>query len=88
MVSEADEILMRAADHIKDRAAQRDLPKERSMAAAVNAFNAMFGHSLTVEQGWHFMVLLKMSRSRGGTNPDDYEDGAAYFALAGEEASR
>ena len=57
------------------------------MPATVAAFNAMFGHQLTVEQGWHFMVLLKMARSRAGKgNADDYEDGAAYMALAGEEA--
>ena len=36
-----------------------------------------------------FMAILKAARATaGGHNPDDYEDGAAYFALAGEAAAR
>lgn len=86
----ADEILNKAAGHIADRAASRDTPEgERSMARTVAAFNALFGTSLTEVQGWLFMALLKAARaSAGGHNPDDYEDGAAYFALAGECAGR
>ncbi len=81
-------LLEDAAGHIKDRAAQRDAPQgERSMARAVHAFNAMYGTALTETQGWQFMVLLKMSRaSQGYFNSDDYEDQAAYAALAGESA--
>lgn len=82
-------ILRAGAQHIEDRAASRDLPEgERSMARAVKAFNAMFGKDLTEVQGWQFMGLLKMSRSAAGAhNPDDYEDAAAYAALAGEAAA-
>jgi hypothetical protein len=81
-------ILTAGAEHIAARAASRDcLGGERSMARTVKAFNAMFGTHLTEVQGWQFMVVLKMARaSAGGHNPDDYEDGAAYFALAGEAA--
>lgn len=86
----ADEILAAGAKHLADRAATRDQPEgERSMARTVAAFNAMYGKGMTVEQGWQFMVLLKMARSAAGAfNLDDYEDGAAYFALAAEDAYR
>jgi hypothetical protein len=81
-------ILTAGAEHIAARAASRDcIGGERSMARTVKAFNAMFGAHLTEVQGWQFMVILKMARaSAGGHNPDDYEDGAAYFALVGEAA--
>lgn len=84
----APQILTAGAEHIAARAVQRDcLNGERSMARTVKAFNAMFGTHLTEVQGWQFMVILKMARaSAGGHNADDYEDGAAYFALAGEAA--
>lgn len=84
----AHSFLEKGVQHMKDRAAQRDSAEgERSMAACVNAFNAMFGKDLTETQGWQFMVLLKMARSRNKFNPDDYEDGAAYTGLAGEAHS-
>lgn len=84
----AHSFLEKGVQHMKDRAAQRDSTDgERSMAACVNAFNAMFGKDLTETQGWQFMVLLKMARSRNKFNPDDYEDGAAYTGLAGEAHS-
>lgn len=57
------------------------------MAAAVKAFNALTNAALTEEEGWLFMVLLKLSRSRCGRHQiDDYIDGAAYMMLAGEAA--
>ena len=82
----AAEILIQAADCIGDRAAQRDQPNgERSMARAVASFNALTGHRLTEVDGWEFMTVLKMARSRGGKHRlDDYVDGAAYLGLAGE----
>lgn len=84
----AHSFLEKGVQHMKDRAAQRDSAEgERSMVACVNAFNAMFGKDLTETQGWQFMVLLKMARSRNKFNPDDYEDGAAYTGLAGEAHS-
>jgi hypothetical protein len=87
---DACSILIDAADAIAERAHQRDQPTgERSMGHTVRAFNAMFGTELTEHQGWQFMVMLKMARSTGGAlRIDDYADGAAYFALAGESATR
>ena len=84
----AHSFLEKGVQHMKDRAVQRDSEDgERSMKACVDAFNAMFGHNLTETQGWQFMVLLKMSRSRNKFNTDDYEDAAAYTGLAGEAHS-
>jgi hypothetical protein len=86
----ADEILQRGADHIRDRAATRDQSTgERTMGQVVKAFNAIFGTKLTEEQGWQFMVLLKIVRGANGkVNLDDYEDEAAYAALAAEAAMK
>ena len=83
-------ILQNAAAEMLDRAASRDTPKgERSMGRCVKAFNAMFGTGLTETQGWQFMELLKMARSVGGEfRLDDFTDGVAYAALAGESESR
>lgn len=84
----AHSFLEKGVQHMKDRAVQRDSEDgERSMKACVDAFNVMFAHNLTETQGWQFMVLLKMSRSRNKFNPDDYEDAAAYSGLAGEARS-
>ena len=84
----APELLMEAANCIGDRAVERDIDQERSMKSCINSFNAMFGKDLTEEQGWHLMTLLKISRSKGGNfRLDDYIDGAAYQALAGEAAA-
>ncbi|AUR87197.1 hypothetical protein HYP58_gp51 [Vibrio phage 1.097.O._10N.286.49.B3] len=81
----ADEILDTAATCIGDRASERDTDEERSMKATVESFNAMYNLELTEEQGWMFMVFLKAARAKGGDfRLDDYVDGAAYFALAGE----
>jgi hypothetical protein len=86
----AAEILNAAAGHMQDRAATYDKPEgERSMAGTVEAFKAITGHDLTEEQGWLFMALLKAVRSQQGAfRADSYEDGAAYFALAGEAAHK
>lgn len=86
----ADAILQNAAAEMLDRAASRDTPEgERSMGRCVKAFNAMFGTGLTETQGWQFMELLKMARSAGGEfRLDDFTDGVAYAALAGESESR
>jgi len=83
-----------AVKEMKDRAAQRDTTHdkgheaERSMAATVKAFNALTGHNLSEENGWEFMILLKLVRGRQGAfRMDDYTDAAAYSALLGECAS-
>lgn len=86
----AAHILQQGVDALSNRAAERDQADgERSMARCVKAFNAMFGHQITEEQGWQFMELLKMARAAGGAyREDDYVDGAAYCALAGEAAAK
>lgn len=88
--SEAASILQEAKDCLVNRAAERDHEDgERSMEAAVNAFNTLTKHSLTEEQGWLFVAVLKAARAQGGGyKRDDYVDGAAYFALAGEAAEK
>jgi len=88
--STAANILTAALGHMCDRAATYDKPEgERSMGATVDAFQAVTGVSMTEEQGWLFMALLKAVRSQQGAyRADSYEDGAAYFALAGESAVR
>jgi hypothetical protein len=82
----AVDILVSAADAITNRADQRDCETgERSMARAVATFNALTKHSLSERDGWVFMVILKLSRAQEGRHViDDYLDGAAYVALAGE----
>lgn len=85
----APDLLKRAAQHMEDRAAARDQPNgERSMKRTVEAFNALCGTSLSERDGWLFMAVLKAARATASPTgmQDDYEDGAAYFALAGESA--
>ncbi|WP_219909548.1 DUF6378 domain-containing protein [Chromobacterium haemolyticum] len=88
--STASGILKTAAQTMKERAASRDRVEvgERSMKRAVEAFNALTGAALSEVQGWQFMAVLKLARANGGKfHLDDYVDGAAYMALAGEAAS-
>jgi hypothetical protein len=86
----ASQILTTAAGHLKDRASTYDQPQgERSIGKTVAMFRALTGVEMTEEQGWLFMVCLKMVRAQqGGYRADSYEDGAAYFALAGESAAQ
>ena len=84
----AIEVLERGARHVGDRSQTYDAHGERSMLKTVEAFNALTNLNLTTEQGWLFMVCLKASRTQQGAfRSDNYEDGAAYFALMCEEAS-
>lgn len=85
----AIDVLVVAQGHIANRQTTYDAPTgERSMDKTVTAFNAIASHDLTVEQGWLFMALLKAVRSQQGDfRLDNYEDGAAYFALMAEQAS-
>lgn len=90
MTPTAPQILTAAAHDIAQRALLRDQPTgERSMARTVAAFNALHGTTLTEVQGWQFMALLKHARATGGNfHLDDYQDGAAYTALAAEAAAQ
>lgn len=86
-IDSAPTILQEAHRCIADRAHERDQESERSMARCVASFNAMYKLTLTEEQAWMFMVFLKAARASGGSfRLDDYVDGSAYFALAGEAA--
>lgn len=87
------EFVEKAAEEMKRRKAVYDPDKdsdgERSMGRTVAMFNALADHELTEEQGWMFMVCLKMVRSQSGKyQADDYVDGAAYVGLAGECARK
>jgi hypothetical protein len=86
----APQILKTAIGHMEERAATYDQPQgERSMGKTVAMFNTLTEAKLTEEQGWLFMACLKMVRAQqGGYRADSYEDGAAYFALAGESAAQ
>lgn len=89
-VCTANQILIDAAATVEQRGAERDkINGERSMRRTVEAFNALTGRDLSEVEGWLFMVVLKAARATGGAHKlDDYLDGAAYFALAGECAER
>ena len=86
----AGNILQTAAQHMQERAATYDQQGgERSIHKTVTMFNILTGAGLTDEQGWLFMTCLKMVRAQQGRyRADSYEDGAAYFALAGESAAQ
>lgn len=86
----ASDICQQAIEIMKERGKTYDKSNggERSMLKTVTAFNALTGHELTEEQGWQFMTILKLARSQQGEyKADNYLDGTAYFALAGECAS-
>ena len=82
----AQQILEEAIATMAAKAADRDVAQERSMARCVSAFNAITGSSMSERNGWLFMAILKATRAASTPEgrPDDYIDGAAYFALAGE----
>jgi len=82
----ADEILRQAADVIEERGKLRDKPDgERSMARAVEAFNALTGATMSELEGWLFMSVLKIARATAGVpHLDDMTDLAGYAALAAE----
>jgi hypothetical protein len=87
----ANNVLKTAQEHLVDRGTTYDSKGkgERSMSKTINAFNIITGLDLTEEQGWLFMTVLKAVRTQQGKfKLDNYEDGAAYFALAAESASK
>ena len=89
MKNDASSFLDIANKTISDRAASRDTDSERSMKKAVEAFNSLYGTSLTETQGWQFMSILKKARaSQGSYTKDDYIDDVAYTALAAESESK
>jgi Domain of unknown function (DUF6378) len=84
---DAAQLLQLSADTLTERGKQYDssgATKERSMAAVVKSFNTIYGTNLTEQQGWNFMVLLKMKRGADKAHQDSALDMIAYAALAGE----
>lgn len=81
-------ILGKAAQTIGSRATERDLKEERSMKACVDAFNGLYGTTITEEQGWAFMILLKLARAKGKVVFDSYLDAVSYCALMAESAMK
>lgn len=86
---QAVDVLKAGVEHMQERASTYDKPSgERSMSKTVAAFNIIADCSLTEEQGWLFIGILKKVRSQqGGFRLDNYEDEAAYAALRAECAS-
>lgn len=83
----APSLLGRAQTLMEQRGKQYDQPAgERSMAAAVDAFNAITRKQLTESDGWLLLALLKMVRDnqRKAPHRDSIEDLVAYAALYGE----
>lgn len=83
----AEQLLRKAAEIMAERGKQYDSTgqqKERSMGRIIAAFNALYGTQLTEQQGWHFMVLLKLARQKDKPHADSMEDAIAYTALAAE----
>lgn len=89
-VTTSQDILTEASEIQVSRGVTYDAPSgERSMRKTVAMFNIYSGLSLTEEQGWHFMEILKMVRSsQGNFKLDNYVDGCSYASLAGEAAAR
>lgn len=84
---DAAQLLQLSADTLTERGKQYDSSganKERSMGAVVKSFNTIYGTNLTEQQGWNFMVLLKMKRGADKPHQDSALDMIAYAALAGE----
>ena len=64
MNMDANQLLEKARDMLAERGEEYDHEdkKERNMGRAVCAFNALTGYQMTEEEGWLFMLLLKLSR--------------------------
>lgn len=89
-VEQAVGFLEEAQEQMEARAKLRDTPGgERTAKKIAEVFNAITGHSLTEEDSWTFLIVLKMVRARAGKyNRDDFVDLAAYSSLMGESASK
>lgn len=87
----APDLLTKAADHMRARAATYDQPGgERSMGKTVAAFNAVTGRDLSEAEGWLLMAILKQVRlfSAPGYHADSSEDLISYAALLGEAKAK
>jgi len=83
----APQMLQDAANTMAARAAQDDKPEgERSMGAAVPAFNIITGNDMRESHGWLLLQLLKDVRDnqRDKAHEDSLVDCVAYLALKAE----
>ena len=83
----AIEFLERAADLMLERGQEYDSDEgERSMMQTVAAFNVITGNILSEQEGWLFMLLLKLVRQHQSDewHRDSSEDAIAYAALMAE----
>ena len=83
----AEQLLRKAGEIMAERGKQYDSTgqnRERSMGRIVAAFNCLYGTSMTEQQGWYFMLLVKLARQETKPHADSMEDAIAYAALAGE----
>lgn len=90
MTISAIEFLEKAADLMLERGVEYDKQDgERSMAQTVAAFNVMTGNILSEQEGWLFMLILKLVRQQQSDkwHQDSSEDAIAYAALMAESWS-
>ncbi|MBB1614511.1 hypothetical protein A9978_18910 [Pseudomonas sp. UMC65] len=83
----AHEFLGKAQALMLERGQQYDKPEgERSMGAAVSAFNTITGQKLTEAEGWLLLQILKDVRQwqNPAYHADSAEDCVAYAALKAE----
>lgn len=84
-------LLKAAADIMQQRAEQYDKPEgERSMGAAVQAFNVITGRDMKESEGWLLLQVLKDVRQwqRPDYHADSAEDCIAYSALKAEALAK
>ena len=88
MNKSAPELLKEATKILEDRGKIRDSEGgERSMADCIDSFNNITKNTLSETDGWLFMILLKLARSKqGGFHEDDFLDIIGYSALMAESA--
>ena len=85
MLNSAPNILAKATDTLQERGQGYDNNQERSMSRIVATFNALTGLNLTESDGWTFMMILKLVRSRQSPgHKDSLIDLTAYSALLAE----
>jgi hypothetical protein len=80
----ATDFLLKAVDILAERGENRDSGQERSMAAAVGIYETMLfdgDYGVPEQQGWAFMVALKLARLR--TSKDRYDREDCFVDLLG-----
>ena len=79
------ELLQKAKEMLATRGQEYDHEdkKERNMGRTVVAFNALTGNKITEEEGWLFMLMLKLARVTDSDfrHHDSMLDAICYSAL-------